>query len=552
MKCIRLAQGHSFPTDAVTQTFGFIARKGAGKTYAAMKLAEELYGVGAPFIVLDPVGNWWGLRVDADGLSPGLSVPVFGGLHGDLPLVSTAGALVAKIIVERDIPAVLDVSAFRKNERKTFVTEFAEELFHQAKAVRTPRMVIFEEAQVFAPQLARGEERMLGAVEDIVRLGRNYGLGSALLSQRPQSVNKEVLNQVECLLVGQLNAHHEREAIKNWIVEKGQDLDYVDELPSLPQGTMFLWSPQWLGKFERIKIAKKKTFDASATPKLGERLLVRDLAPVDIEALQEAMAAAAAPPPAAPVAGERDLVKKLRARIQELEAKLAEKEAIAEADEAMLRRAAGTMREMHKGYLDVRDDLDKHILDKHTVAAAEVQEEPASEPPPPPTNGKAKTSWVETATDLPRVERRMLVALAQHDPRPLSMAQVAIFAGYSPKTSSVKNGLGALRGKGFIMGGNDSMRITKDGRKAIGRFDPLPTGSGLATEWYRKLGKADRTMLQVIVRSYPAEVSLNEVAERAGYSPNTSSVKNGLGKLRGLHLIHGGNRAMKADESLIH
>lgn len=51
---------------------------------------------------------------------------------------------------------------------------------------------------------------MLGAVEDIVRLGRNYGSGCMLLSQRPQSVNKEVLNQVECLFVGQINEAHAR------------------------------------------------------------------------------------------------------------------------------------------------------------------------------------------------------------------------------------------------------------------------------------------------------------------------------------------------------
>ena len=37
----------------------------------------------------------------------------------------------------------------------------------------------------------RGQERMLGAMEDIIKLGRNYGIGVSLLSQRPQSVNIE-------------------------------------------------------------------------------------------------------------------------------------------------------------------------------------------------------------------------------------------------------------------------------------------------------------------------------------------------------------------------
>lgn len=543
---IKLAKTLSLPLDAVTQTFGIIARKGAGKTYAAMKLAEELYRAGAPFVVLDPVGNWWGLRVDADGVSPGLAIPVFGGEHGDVSLTPDAGSIVAKIIVERHIPAVLDVSAFRKNERKKFVTEFAEELFHQAKKVRSPRLIIFEEAQVFAPQHAKGEERMLGAVEDIVRLGRNYGLGSALLSQRPQSVNKEVLNQVECLLVGQLNAHHEREAIKNWIVEKGTSLDYLGDLPSLPRGTMFLWSPQWLGKFERIEIAVKKTYDASATPKLGERMQVRDLAPVDIDALNQALEKAIGK------AIEED-PKRLRARIVELEKKLAEKTRPVSDEDMKLFTEVAELIERNGQQIRA---IEASVRTLHARLLGTPVPPPAMSPPSYVEQAQYQDRQVFKAIDdpggMPKVERMMLAALAQNDPRPLSKVQVAIFAGYSPKSSSVVNGLGAMRSRGHIEGGNDSMRATPAGKKALGRFQPLPTGPALAETWYAKLDKADRSMLQAIVDSYPSPLNKDQVAKKAGYSPASSSVVNGLGKLRSLHLIEGRNNAMVAHENLIH
>jgi DNA helicase HerA-like ATPase len=46
---------------------------------------------------------------------------------------------------------------------------------------------------------------MVGIYEEIIRLGRNYGIGVSMITQRPQSVNKEVLNQTECLFVGQVN-----------------------------------------------------------------------------------------------------------------------------------------------------------------------------------------------------------------------------------------------------------------------------------------------------------------------------------------------------------
>ncbi len=115
--------------DAATQKFAFLAQPGSGKTYAATKLAELFYAAGVPFVVLDPVGVWYGLRLAADGVAPGLQVPVFGGMYGDLPLEVEAGALVADLLVDRSLSLVLDVSAFRTQQRKRFVTDFAEQLF---------------------------------------------------------------------------------------------------------------------------------------------------------------------------------------------------------------------------------------------------------------------------------------------------------------------------------------------------------------------------------------------------------------------------------------
>ena len=44
--------------------------------------------------------------------------------------------------------------------------------------------LMIEEAHLVAPQRARGSEAMAAAVEDIVRLGRNYGIGVTLISQK--------------------------------------------------------------------------------------------------------------------------------------------------------------------------------------------------------------------------------------------------------------------------------------------------------------------------------------------------------------------------------
>lgn len=44
-KTLKMAQSLTLPQNAVTQTLAYIARKGAGKTYAAGKFVEGLYGL---------------------------------------------------------------------------------------------------------------------------------------------------------------------------------------------------------------------------------------------------------------------------------------------------------------------------------------------------------------------------------------------------------------------------------------------------------------------------------------------------------------------------
>lgn len=291
MKTLKIAKDFTFPADAVTQTMAAIGRRGAGKTYLASLIAEQMLDAGAQVVAVDPVGNWWGLRVGADGKSAGKEIYVVGGDQGDIPIVAEAGKKVAKLVVDRGISAVIDVSRFRIGERKRFATDFADELFQLKKSARSPVHIFIEEAQLFVPQrFGSDDTRMFSAFEQLVRLGRNYGIGSTLVSQRPQSVNWEVLSQVECLCVLQVTGPHERKALEQWVQEAGADRKLVGELPGLQRGEGFVWSPQWLRKFERVHFHKKTTFDASATPVVGQNTKVAKLTAVDVEQLTKDMA----------------------------------------------------------------------------------------------------------------------------------------------------------------------------------------------------------------------------------------------------------------------
>jgi hypothetical protein len=214
---LQLASSLALPAnEAVTQKYGFIGRSGSGKSYGSMKMAELFLGAGAQIIALDWVGIWWSLRLNADGKRPGFEhVYIFGGEHADVALQPESGALMADLVVDKHISVVLDVMHFRKAERTRFATAFAEQFFHRKKTARTACHLFIEEAQAYLPQMVRGEEaRMVGVFEDIGKVGRNYGIGTTLISQRPQAINKDVLNQVEVLLAFQTNGPQERKAIR--------------------------------------------------------------------------------------------------------------------------------------------------------------------------------------------------------------------------------------------------------------------------------------------------------------------------------------------------
>ena len=282
-----LADNFSLPVEAVTQTFAILAVRGSGKTYTAMVMAEEMIGADQRVIVVDPVGVCWGLRSSADGKSPGLSVLIFGGEHGDVPIESTAGALIADVLVEHPQSAVLDLSLMRKGEQVRFMTDFSERLYLKN---REPVHLVLDEADAFAPQRPMpGEQRMLGAVEDLVRRGRARGIGISLVTQRAAVLNKNVLTQVECLIALRTISPQDKKAVQAWVDIHGDEEKrdkFFDSLPSLERGQAWVWSPGWLDVFKLVRIRERRTFDSSRTPKAGQKVISpKKLAPVDLDSL---------------------------------------------------------------------------------------------------------------------------------------------------------------------------------------------------------------------------------------------------------------------------
>lgn len=560
---LQIAAGLTLPLDGVTQTFGCIGRKGAGKTYLAGVLAEQMLDADAQVIVLDVVGNWWGLRVAADGKSQGKQIFVIGGEHGDVPATPEVGARIARLLVEKSVSAVLDISTFRQGERKRFAADFAEEFFHLKKTQRSAVHVFIEEAQLLVPQRCGPDEaRMLGAFENIVRLGRNYGVGATLISQRPQSVNKEVLSQVECLCVLQVNGTHERKALEEWVQEAGADRKLVGELPGLARGEGFVWSPSWLRVFERVWFAKKTTFDASATPEVGKAVRAASLSAVDVEALRADLKEVVAK-------AEHDDPKSLRRRIAELEKQQRAKESH-QADPAVVSSLRSRVKELEAYSQSLAKQLDgqkkyagrlREIADtlEGVKFIASLSGTPAPrlapvKPAPRPAQPARSENHHRTDSSLSGPEQRILNAIAWMESIGVQQPEqtaVAFLAGYTYGGGAFNNPRGRLNQQGLVRYvGSNQIELTAEGRNLADFPESAVSQDELHRSVIDRLPGPEQRLLKPLLESWPDGMSNEDLAKAANYTAGAGAFNNPRGRLRSLGLIEYTNGQVRARDIL--
>jgi len=271
------------PINAATKSFAILAKRGAGKTYTAGVVAEEFSKNNIPFVVFDPIDVWWGLRLDKSGKNKGLPVVVFGLEHADIPLTRDMGRNIARAVVNENISCVISTFGMPKVGMRHLIAEFAEELLN---INNTPRHVFIEEAHEFVPQRVQGAgAKCFSAVEALVTMGRNRGIGVTLINQRAATVNKDVLTQLDTLIALRSVGPQDRKALKDWVefhTAEGDFEKFMGSLPSLPTGEAWIWSPEFMGIFERIKIRERETFHPDRE-KLGSKFQMPKLDSIDIE-----------------------------------------------------------------------------------------------------------------------------------------------------------------------------------------------------------------------------------------------------------------------------
>lgn len=558
MTDIILAPGVHMPVEAVTQTFAILGKRGSGKTVTGTVMAEQMIRAKMPVVVADPIGVWWGLRHAANGGDPGLPVVILGGEHADVPLEETGGAVIADFLIEHRVPAVLDLGTFTKGAQRRFMVDFAERLYHRN---RDPLHVILDEADTYIPQrIEHGAERLVGAINDIVRKGRARGLGVTLISQRPALINKDVLTQIEVLIAHRMTGPQDRDAIERWVEhnadeEKGEEL--LASLQTLKDGECWIWSPGWLhGLFKRVQRNMRTTFDSSATPKAGERVArPKNPADVDLGALRERLSATIEK-------AKADDPRELRRRIAELERqakagkpvpappappKRVEVPVLTATQEAALERWAKGAEDMAAAARElaaaVRARVAPHV--NGTTASAKyagTAPPPFSWPAPRPSTAPppARAGSGAGSPDLDGPMRKILAVLAQFGP--MDKKKLALLAGYASDGGAFNNPIGRLRRPelGYITAAHVvPIAITEEGLGALGSYETLPDDPDARFALWMAHSSVDGPMKKILLALREAGGALDreELAKRCGYEPTGGAFNNPLGRLRRIGLV---------------
>lgn len=562
------------PLDIATDTTAIIARKGAGKTYTARVIIEDLLAAGVQTVVIDPLDVCNGLRVGADGKTPGCDIAIFGGSRGDLPLLETAGKLLADVIVDRGVSAILVLDHLSQNGQRRFVTDFAERLFERKSSQehRTPLTLVLDEADAFAPQRVMPEKaRCLGAVDVLVRRGRSRGIGTVLITQRPATLSKDVLTQAEMLVCLQVTSPQDRDALTDWIEAKAdpeQADTFLDSLAGLQKGQAWVWSPSLLQTFERVQVRKARTYDSSYTPRIGDgKRVLPTLRPIDLKKLQDDLASLTQEVQANDPAH-------LKKRIRELEHEVAKKATAVPAKAVTVTKeprpqldpqVVGQLIDLCQSLTDetakVQRETEQHfkyVTKEIRFIGSQVRklQKPGRVITTPADAVETKLQGIledtkratreynkETDrligdTQLGKAERLILTALSQYEEQGRSKVQIALLTGYAIG-GTFNNAIGRLNTLGYIgKFPHGAFYITSEGKSAVGDVEPLPVGRELVDYWCRKLGKAERMALEFLVEAWPNSKTKDEIAEGTGYAVG-GTFNNALGRLRTLELIEG-------------
>lgn len=597
---LKLSENLDLPIDFVTERIAFLARTGAGKSGGMRVLFEQMHAAGQFCVFIDPKGDAWGIR--ADGIGKGKPVLIIGGDHADIPLEPTAGKYIADFLVRERVSTVLDMSDLSTQQMWTFVSDLGTRMY---KLNRDVMHIFIDEADMIAGQQFF-DPHCLHAIQLIQNKGRGRGFGMTIATQRPQILNKTVLNASGTLIAMQTIGDDALKVVKSWLGQTGSKetiTAILGELPLLQNREAFVYSPQTLGiEPVRIRFATFQTFDSMRTPRPGEaRSIPKSVADIDLSAIQRDMAetieAAKAEDPKTLKKQIRDLEREINELRKGSNSEIREVEVVKEVpvlDLAALDAHQKLLNDelwkinsfpseltelsdkMRRGFEEmgqaVKQSLDNLRLAAPKLSASNVVEKHARRP----TQAAKPVETRPNVTDRPKStthlrsgansdgkisgpQQKLLDTLWLFESmgvREVKRSNLAAFAGVSPRSSGFEKNLSTLKNHpdgpyvDYLPG--SQVVLTEAGR-ILGNPPETTIASNrdLLDGWCRHISNPQAVLLRILFDQYPDSIGRAELANKSDVSVTSSGFEKNLSTLRSLGLIdYGPDRTVYATDLL--
>lgn len=580
------------PRAILEQHTAVLGKTRSGKSSAMRLLVEMLLTEGEPVCIVDPKGDWWGIKLARDGRGPGFPVVIFGGERADVPINAHAGAHVAELFATGNRPCLVDLGGWMVGERTRFWIDFASALFRHTKG---NRWLVVDEIHNFAPKgkiMDPDSGKALHWTNRLASEGLGKGLHMLFASQRPQKVHNDTLTSAETLIAMRVLHPSDRAAVSDWIkgcgdIELGNKV--LNSLAQMGRGEGWAWSPEIGFGPERVKFPLFKTYDSFRPQSADDAKGLKGWAEVDLDEVKAKLAVVVKE-------AEENDPKRLKTEIVRLTRELAGKGAagtpVTDAAAIEAARREGYERGLVDKAMAERVGWDRGAKKAGEFAAAALAEiigvaqaqqanlavELARALPPEPS------TRVEIRRELPKsaapiigydrqvrsgngpwraapngsgksgrtgAELRILKVLAQRHPARFTMAQWATLAGMKRTGGTWQTYVSRLRSAGYLDEGGGQFGVTREGIAAAGAVPEQPQSSAdVIAMWKGALGTGPSKILDELVSAYPRAVDRETLADRAGMTASGGTFQTYLSRLSGNGLIERTRDGVRASEAL--
>jgi hypothetical protein len=242
-----------------------------GKSHTCRKIVEECFGhVG--IIIIDPEGEYASLREKYGFIIIGRDIPIEVETE---TLKATTAEFMAQQILSAGASAIIDLSVIEDFEAgKEYVDSFLRRFFHLQTTAKKPYLVIWEEAEDFAPESgAPGTRTCLETAITYARRGGKRGIGVIYVGHRPAWISKGILSQCPNKAIGRIEST-DMKALEDYARIPGSIVERLvpktnetgETIYPGPSRGEFYFVGDWVEKPTFVKVGPVKTTHLGASP----------------------------------------------------------------------------------------------------------------------------------------------------------------------------------------------------------------------------------------------------------------------------------------------